>query len=328
MRIPRQPHYRVQRGDTLSKIALNSYGDADVWPELAKANGLPNGNVILVGMTLKLPHLPAKASSPAVHHVARAVVPPVSSRPAPGFVGPVRPGAAAPAAGSPLAGLTQFPVARAVTFPPLKYKLDTLPAVVITTANAVIKVKLSGDIAIQQQGVMAEIEWAQSGAVSQKLKAEYDSKFVKLADQVKVRWDPVSREAEVSCGFTIATKVNGKEFVSHTYEYTPPNRFRYTLKPKEVSGERDGVIFKGTLGYEVEITIRSDESSSKASLPVPSSNRQVMWVVVGALIVGGAVIIVADLAKDVATLGVGAVESPLSFAAAAALFGRAAQLAH
>jgi LysM repeat protein len=45
----------VQRGDTLSKIAAKFYGDANRYPEIARANGIRNPNLIKVGQRLKVP---------------------------------------------------------------------------------------------------------------------------------------------------------------------------------------------------------------------------------------------------------------------------------
>ena len=47
--------YTVKEGDSLASIALESYGDPNAWTIIAKANNLPNGNAIEVGMVLKIP---------------------------------------------------------------------------------------------------------------------------------------------------------------------------------------------------------------------------------------------------------------------------------
>jgi LysM repeat protein len=47
--------YVVQRGDILSKIAAKMYGDANRYPEIAKANNLRNPNLIKPGQRLRIP---------------------------------------------------------------------------------------------------------------------------------------------------------------------------------------------------------------------------------------------------------------------------------
>jgi hypothetical protein len=48
-------HYTVKRGDTLSKIAAQFYGDANRYPEIARANGISNPSRIKVGQRLIIP---------------------------------------------------------------------------------------------------------------------------------------------------------------------------------------------------------------------------------------------------------------------------------
>ncbi len=50
-------HYRVAEGDTLSALALRFYGDATLFPVIARANGLPNPHFILTGQMLTIPDL-------------------------------------------------------------------------------------------------------------------------------------------------------------------------------------------------------------------------------------------------------------------------------
>jgi LysM repeat protein len=328
MHSPKHRQYRVKRGDTLSAIALRQYGNAAVWPELARVNNLPNGNLILVGMTLQLPSIlvqgapSAKTSAPSAKTSVPTSKPSFSSPPPQGPFGThsIIPGSS---------GNTPF--ARPVLFPTVKYSLSGLPEVSIALPNVEYRLKLVGDISISQKSTMTEIEFSASKPpqLSAKLKNEYDTKFIKMASDLKVKWDPASKSAEISCGFTIATKINGKAFVTHEYKAIPPNKLKYTVSPQDVEGEIGDLIFKGKFGYELEITIKNDFDSkprmSPISLGVPSVDTG--WVIIGGLVLLGTAIIVADIAKDVATLGVGAAESPISFAAAFSLFSQAAALA-
>lgn len=47
--------YTIQSGDNLSKIAKRFYGNANKYPEIAKANNIPNPDLIKVGQQLNLP---------------------------------------------------------------------------------------------------------------------------------------------------------------------------------------------------------------------------------------------------------------------------------
>jgi nucleoid-associated protein YgaU len=51
--------YTVKKGDTLSAIAKQHYGDESKWPEIQKANSdlIRNPDLIHIGWVLKLPKL-------------------------------------------------------------------------------------------------------------------------------------------------------------------------------------------------------------------------------------------------------------------------------
>jgi nucleoid-associated protein YgaU len=49
--------YTVVAGDTLSKLALRFYGDAELYPLIASASGIPDPNVIDVGQRLVIPDI-------------------------------------------------------------------------------------------------------------------------------------------------------------------------------------------------------------------------------------------------------------------------------
>ena len=50
--------YEVQSGDTLIDIAEEVYGDPDLWRLIAEANGLDEGNPLVVGQQLEIPPNP------------------------------------------------------------------------------------------------------------------------------------------------------------------------------------------------------------------------------------------------------------------------------
>lgn len=56
-RAQKPKHYRVQRGDNLSKIAAKMYGNANKWKVIADANNLRDRRRIYVGQLLRIPSL-------------------------------------------------------------------------------------------------------------------------------------------------------------------------------------------------------------------------------------------------------------------------------
>jgi nucleoid-associated protein YgaU len=47
--------YKVAEGDNLWTIAERAYGDGQGWVQLAKANNIPNPDLIMPGTTLTIP---------------------------------------------------------------------------------------------------------------------------------------------------------------------------------------------------------------------------------------------------------------------------------
>jgi len=58
--------YTVQTGDTLSGIAEDVYGDASKYTIIAKANKLPDPDLITVGQILTIPKAASASSKPPV----------------------------------------------------------------------------------------------------------------------------------------------------------------------------------------------------------------------------------------------------------------------
>ncbi len=67
---PGQDHYIVQAGDTLPKIAMKVYGDANRWQDLMVINNIENGNRIFVGQ--RLATTASNSSADAPRHAAAA----------------------------------------------------------------------------------------------------------------------------------------------------------------------------------------------------------------------------------------------------------------
>jgi len=324
---PSNAGYRVKHGDTLSAIALRHYGDAALWPRIAAANRLPDGNKILVGMMLHLPlieHVKREHGRPvAPWEAGPAVGPDWVPRPPPTPVPIPYPNVATMEVEE-WQWWPATPAAVPVLYPAVKYDLlkDLRPSPIpIPSSVADIEVKLTGEVTIQPKGALVTLELGRSAALAGELKSELDGRLVKLAGSVGVKWDPDHpQDVELSCGFTVATKINGREFVTHGYKIKTPDTFVYTLSPRKIKGESGGMEFEGAMGYEISITPRKRTESKEAKAEAWA------YMAAKALVVTGVAIIVVDIAKDVATGGLGAAESPVSFAAAAALFERAAAM--
>lgn len=328
---PHSSHYRVKKGDSLSKIAHAQYGDARVWPLIAKANRLPRPDLLLVGMRLHLPKIEQPRAS---------FTPPTPSLPSAPRKPPAPVGGPAPTnVSQPVRASVQEPammLARSLQFPTLSYDLGDLAPLVVETPELEITLSFTGEVSLQKKGTVGETEFktgnvysvSRDGNVSASTKAEYDSKLAELAGEVKIRPNLQTRKVEVSCGFAVAGKVAGEVLGTSQYEFVPPNGFKFTYKPRPIKGDYKGFAFEGEVGYEVEIKTKSPPEATRRA-PVPTGpSRGVVWIVVGGLVVAGVAVIVVDALKDAATLGAGTVESPVSWAFAIGLFARAGVMLH
>lgn len=352
--IARQNYYVVRRGDTLWAIAERTYGDPLLWPQIAAANSIPDGNLILIGMKLRLPPLALKNTDRYLKRPSRSPSMPVkaqlctianpgtsptgaadtkTSSPAQKQSSGIRgSGSKTPFWHSPL----QFPKARPVAYPAIKYELDLWPPVTRSLPNADITIRFKGELTVQLMKTLATLSFSKSGEVSAELKSEYDTEVSKLANQIKIAWDDAGKP-ELSFGFTLGSKINGSEFMSQSVSFIPPNRFVYTLSPHEISGSIDNMEFVGNVGFEIEIATKTSPPTSPMPLAVPTGQYaprstldpipwgdykpSPVWIWAGVAV--GAAIIVLDTLKNVGTLGAGMVESPVSYAAAFALFSAA-----
>ncbi|HEY3974400.1 MAG TPA: LysM domain-containing protein [Candidatus Sulfotelmatobacter sp.] len=361
---PKVTKYRVVEGDCLWKIAQAQYGNPTVWPEIAEVNQLPDPDLILIGMTLRLEPVHAHRYHPHSAHpghgAAGAAKTPhsVGTNPTPPFrldapnavdSGAVpksaKPGQTVTPAAMPQGHLQQAismvrgtgtSLALAVLPPAVRYKFDDLAAITLSSWEVDMVLRFIGEVSLQLKGKMTEVELSQRGTLTGKLKTQYDSEFGNLLGQVKVGFNSQTKAAQLSCNLAVAAKLDGQVFVVTQFEPIPPNRLKYSYKPRGIQGEFGKITFSGTFGFELEVILKGPGAPPSAEpMPepepaaVPLRPRPSFWTrnLADALVVAGTAIIIVDVVKDAATFGAGTVESPLSFSAAAALFAKAAAMA-
>ncbi len=306
---PRSSTYRVRRGDSLWKIAKVQYGKATLWPEIAKANGIPKSNIILIGMQLRIPPVGASGPPKPFEATPSTRMPRPRTDPTPRFE-------------SDLDAEDPTPLAKAVAWPSVKYSFKFLPPIKVDTPTAEFKLTFTGEVSLSKEGVMTEVGFLEGGHVSGSLKSEYDQKFVKLASDATIEYDPKKRVATVSCSYTVTPK--GKGMASTQVAFQPPDTLICSVSPEPIKGEKAGFEFEGKMGYELEVKLKRTQNPTNAFEPVrvyvQEHQTVLKEIAIGGMYLAGVGIIVADLVKDGATLGAGTVESPLSFAAALQLF--------
>ena len=337
----RKAEHLVRKGESLWRIAGFEYADTSVWPSIAKANGLKPPYTILVGMKLKLPHIavPHHHSRPIHPHGRPGAVEPRQA-PVTALTLQTDSRTAGAAHGMGLAGSMDLygkSPSREFSFPAYKFKLDDcIPAIYFPSQNAEITLRFTGDLTLKQEGAVTTFEFSKKGLASIKaggsnasatfdadggttaeIQSSYRSKLSEMTSGAKLTWNPDTKEVSVSCQFSLASKVNGKVFATSKYEWLPPNGLKYTYEPAPVKGKSGKIEFEGLVGYVVEVRPRENP---------PDPSKVLEFVVAGGLVIAGVALLVGDGLKD-AAFPPAAVESPMSWAAAMALFRQAAVLA-
>lgn len=264
--VPRQRHYRVKRGDSLWWIAERQYGDPLVWPEISRANHLIDRDMLLVGMSLRLPdiapwELPRTAGwsgSGSLRHVN----PGLTDNPG----ATARHHAGSGAATMPRGGLAP---ARVVRIPAVTLTINRL-VIVQHTPLYDAEMSYKGQITFKPQDSIGQIDIANgkvtaslegknsdfsvdsSGQISGTLKSEYQSDLEKMGSQYHYSYNPTTHELQISAGFSWGNARIG----SNEVEFKPPSTIIYTSKPRDVEGEFKGVHYKGKIEFQFKLTVR------------------------------------------------------------------------
>jgi hypothetical protein len=310
-------NYTVKRGDSLSKIAQNIYGDYRYWPLIRDANEgkvADGGNLILIGVELSIPRV----------EIAIACIDPETGN---SVEIPQEFDNSSDDNGSGSDGPNSTPIpsdgdnggddtAQTVCNPVLQFKLDEIPVQTITSGTVTITLSLIGNLKAQKDGPCDIFTFSNRG---------YAMEAKQKVGEFVTGW---KLESLNSGNLTLEHSLTGP-YSTTKVKYIPPNAVKATCtaKPAEATMD-DGWILKGTMGFAVTIVFNQPEPLPE---PVPVPIRvpvyEPSWleehapeVIGGALILTAGVIIVGTLAEDIITLGAGVADDPLSFAAAAALF--------
>ena len=341
--------HTVVRGDTLWGIAAATYGDGRYWTEIYQANSDrvgDGGDLILVGVQLTLPTLQIPVASRAVEpdtfspsDEPQQSIDPNATSSQPDVSSPsnepqqsVEPSTSSDGntssqsqdADQNVSSSGPTTAARTCLLPALKYNLQDLPAqllppIVTPGITFQLTLKLTGSVTIQQQGSCNPLTFDQQGYAVQS-----QQKFGDLTSGLSL--------SEVSAGQVSISSSFGNRFVSSNVTVTPPSGLSYSCAPAPVTITTGDWVIKGSLGYTLKIDAIPN---TPPPAPVPWYEQVGDWVsdksdyiVAGGLFAAGAAIVVVTIGEDIVTLGAGVADDPVSFAAAASLFGTAVQYAH
>lgn len=326
--------YIVKQGDTLWHIASKYLGSPFEWPRLWKHNnrrdvisitgrGIPNPDLIYPGQKLLLPIVAAnilQASTPQSdkptpvknhkdnqeNKVKARDIPKDSSR---------------PSLKSVLSQITT-PVA-------FKYNLEDLKFPSITGTGVTIDFKLKGAVTLGSKSSYPITYVTDKREIEAKLSSSANTAFSTLVSDIAVNYSPKDKAIKVSMGLTAKSTTPNLDGQTIVLEASS-NAITPKLVYKKVFNRLQGSI--GEFNYlatdvilVVEISADDDNALNAREL-APSNASNWDKVLAGGLVVAGTGIIVATLVEDYFTAGVGTIDNPASFGAAAALYARGAAL--
>jgi hypothetical protein len=211
-------------------------------------------------------------------------------------------------------------------FPELKFELSSMPEIELPPLPAgfvVVRrlVRPTGSLTLHQAGTCGLFTLSQSAyeVAAKGVMGDFVSK-------ASVSVSAGTRQATLSHEIAGPFGVSGVRVV-------PPNRVSYSFAPKPVESTLGPWVVSGKVGYEVTLEILPNPPRA-VPIETPWYEEALDWVgehsdylVAAGFAVAGAAIITATLAEDAATFGAGTADDPLSFAAAAQMFGLAVQYA-
>ena len=314
--------YKVRRGDSLWRIAEQECGTWHAVEQIRRLNRLRPNRPLLIGEFLVLP-----GREQAVDRHSQAV----SSNGGSGRLG-TAPTAApaqssqravAPHQGSSSDRSALLP-ARPVLFPKLQYKCDHV-VLEVPIPQGKLECKFTGQFTMNRQGII-------TGGLTftpQGMQVEYEKPaeeegalfFSHCEASLDFSTKPITAKVALAAGTHL--RFGNMVLATVRTELDPLEGLKYVYEPAPISFVHRGWQFDGVLGYELIYKRNPDEDDPKpqsATRPV-RAGVHVQWRKIGGglLIAGAVVLVILDLAKDGATLGAGAAESPISFAAAARL---------
>ena len=274
--------YLVKRGDTLTRIASRELGNARLWPEIARINGLARPYKIIAGLPLVIPRLALPSKPPQVTQrtfpdtsVVQSVMSALHWTPtiqdADAYADLVPQQRATPVVPAGLFLLATEP-APAIGSPTLVYTCSdekvleeyNIPGAKVT-CKLTVKVSMQRAEPIEFRSAAESILFAKSihkqeieferplkanDPTSVSLKKEYGNELLSFINEVRVSLNAQRGTADFTFG-------SGFKLGRTEWKFTPPNKYEFAFEKREVNQviEQNGTKFaiKGELSFVIEI---------------------------------------------------------------------------
>lgn len=307
----------VKAGDTLWDLSQQYLQDPKRWPEIWDYNNdafvrLPAANKMRPSVSIKNPHL--------IFVGQKLLVPS-------GIIKKVNQSLVSPVKG-------QSKAVNNVKSIPIKYSIDSKEYVQALPGGLIAKVKISAELTLQSLKAIPFVELQNNELnIKASIKRENEAGVNKLLSDFTIGLNPKSKEISFESQIT----VNSGESYQQTWStkvtldpITGQPIYTVSIKFPEIKGRLGNQAYLASQ-YQIDIEISKDEVRGKQNnlVPVPvtvvkhSSSNGWVYGIATALVVGAVVIIIATIAEDIITLGLGIADDAVSFALAAGMLGRA-----
>lgn len=309
----------VKAGDTLWDLSQKYLQDPKRWPEIWNYNNdafvrLPAANKMRPSVAIKNPHL--------IFVGQKLLVPS-------GVVAITNQARASENAG-------KLAPANNVRSIPIKYSVETREYVQPLPGGFTAKVKISADITLQSLKSISFLELQNNELnIKASIKRENEVGINKLLSDFTVGLNPKTKKISFESQIT----ANSGESYQQTWStkvtldpITGQPTYTVSIKFPEIKGRLGNQAYLASQ-YQIDIDITMNENRSSgrqfrpldnaAPVAAASDNSGWQYALATGLVVGAVVIVVATVAEDVVTLGVGIADDAVSFAFAAGLLGRA-----
>lgn len=310
----------VKAGDTLWDLSQQYLQDPKRWPEIWHYNNdafvrLPAANKMRPSVAIKNPHLifigqkllvPTKIIKNNNQHSTNA-------------------------------SNSNSKAAKSIRSIPVKYSVNSREYKQILPMGLTATVKVSADVTLQSENAYTFAELSNNelnikASIKRKNQEALDKLLSGFTLGLNTKTNQISFESQIT--------VNSGESYEHTWNtkvtlnpITGQPIYTVSIKFPEIKGKLGRQLYLASQ-YQVDIEITNETSiQGQGAAVVPVSSPVVIaakhqsndwaYAIGAALIVGAVVIVVATIAEDIITLGVGIADDAASFALAAGMLGRA-----
>ena len=214
----------------------------------------------------------------------------------------------------------------------MQYNLTDIVLPPMVTPNAVVEVKMTGNVLLTSKQSLPITYVANKGELESKITHAANSAFGTLLTDIGVSYDTKTGKVKLAMNLIAKSRTPNIPTTSVGIvadSNAPIPKIKYEIKLPELKGAVGDFNFvAANVAISLEVTpastgkVSSEIRQSSISTAAQSSSMFSPEAIATGLFVGATLLIVGTLVEDFFTAGVGIADDPASFAAAAAMYAR------